>query len=224
MRSALSGMTFDAVEPLERVRVDQVGGAGPVVGHDHHVAHRPLAAPRRRRETPSAAAPRTAAVAASSLHLSAGSRSRDRRRSRARGRARSARGWRAGARGSSAAPPRRRRRRPAARSAARRPRRARANSSSEAPCRPQPSCITTTTSSVPSRRCEALSDRIASSVTRPPALRMMWASPRSRPSIGNRSIRVSMHARTATLRRGRGLEPGRGELVRAGARRPRRMW
>ena len=53
-----------------------------------------------------------------------------------------------------------------------------ANSSSEAPCRPQPSCITTTISSVSSRRCEALSERIASSVTRPPALRMMCASPR----------------------------------------------
>ena len=105
--------------------------------------------------------------------------------------------------------PRRRRTRRAARSAARRRRRApRANASSEAPCRPQPSCMTTTISSVPSSRCETLSERIASSVTSPPALRMMCASPRSRPSIGKRSIRVSMHASTATLRRGRGLSPG----------------
>jgi hypothetical protein len=68
--------------------------------------------------------------------------------------------------------------------------------------------MTTTISSVPSRRCEALSERIASSVTSPPALRMMCASPRSSPSIGKRSIRVSMQASTATLRRGRGSRPG----------------
>ncbi len=74
--------------------------------------------------------------------------------------------------------------------------------------RPQPWCITTTISSVPSSRWETLSERIASSVARPPALRMMWASPRFRPSIGKRSILVSMQASTATLRRGRGLSPG----------------
>src|SRR4051812_3608457 len=68
--------------------------------------------------------------------------------------------------------------------------------------------MTTTTSSVPSTRWEMLSDRIASSVASPPALRMMCASPRSIPSIGKRSIRVSMHDRTATLRRGRGSPPG----------------
>ena len=55
---------------------------------------------------------------------------------------------------------------------------------------------------------DALSERIASSVTRPPALRTMWASPRSRPSIAKRSRRASMQASTATLRRGFELRPG----------------
>jgi hypothetical protein len=32
----------EALEALERVRVDQVGGAGPVVAHDEHVARRAL--------------------------------------------------------------------------------------------------------------------------------------------------------------------------------------
>jgi hypothetical protein len=47
------------------------------------------------------------------------------------------------------------------------------------------------------------SERIASSVTTPPALRIMWASPSSRPSRPTRSMRESMHASTATLRAGR---------------------
>ena len=81
------------------------------------------------------------------------------------------------------------------------------NRSSLAPCRPQSSCITITISSVPSSRCETLSDRNASSVTRPPALRMMCASPRAKPSIVKRSIRASMHASTATFRRGCGPRP-----------------
>src|SRR3712207_8163209 len=71
--------------------------------------------------------------------------------------------------------------------------------------------MTTTISSVPSNRWDALNDRSASSVTNPPALRMMCASPRCSPSIGNKSMRVSMHASTATLRRGRGSSPGRSE-------------
>ena len=112
--------------------------------------------------------------------------------------------------------PRRRRRRRAARSAARRrrpaprrtrPPRRRAGRSRRASRRRSPRC--------PSSRCEALSERIASSVTSPPALRMMCASPRSRPSMGKRSMRVSMQDSTATLRRGRGLRPGRGQLVGA---------
>ena len=37
-------------------------------------------------------------------------------------------------------------------------------------------------SRVPSRRCEMVRDRIASSVTTPPAFRMTWASPSRRPS------------------------------------------
>ena len=39
-----------------------------------------------------------------------------------------------------------------------------------------------TISSVPSSRCEMASERMASSVTTPPALRMTWASPSPRPS------------------------------------------
>ena len=71
---------------------------------------------------------------------------------------------------------------------------------------------------MPSRRWDAVRERIASSVTSPPALRMMWASPRSRPSIENRSMRVSMQARTATLRRGRGSRSGAASAsVRAAA-------
>ena len=58
-------------------------------------------------------------------------------------------------------------------------------------------------SSVPSRRCEIASERIASSVTTPPALRITWASPSSSPSSAAGSRRASMHATTATCLAGR---------------------
>ena len=64
-------------------------------------------------------------------------------------------------------------------------------------------------SRVPSRCWETVSERIVSSVITPPALRMTWASPTSRPSIPNSGIRESMQATTATARAGRtGLLPG----------------
>ena len=46
------------------------------------------------------------------------------------------------------------------------------------------------------------SERVTSSVITPPALRMMCASPCRRPSISKMSIRESMQATTASLRRG----------------------
>src|SRR5919199_1503476 len=56
-----------------------------------------------------------------------------------------------------------------------------------------------TISSVPSSRCEIASERIVSSVTTPPALRMTCASPSSRPRIRVGIMRASMHATTATF-------------------------
>ena len=54
-----------------------------------------------------------------------------------------------------------------------------------------------------------VSDRIVSSVITPPALRITWASPTSRPSRPNSGMRESMQATTATARAGRtGLLPG----------------
>ena len=46
------------------------------------------------------------------------------------------------------------------------------------------------------------SERIASSVARPPALRMMWASPVRRPRTSSTVIRASMQATTASRRPG----------------------
>ena len=58
---------------------------------------------------------------------------------------------------------------------------------------------------VPSLRCEISSERITSSVTIPPALRIRCASPWLRPSSANRSIRASMQQTIATLVVGRAV-------------------
>src|SRR5581483_2707819 len=52
---------------------------------------------------------------------------------------------------------------------------------------------------VASSRCEITSERIASSLTTPPALRITCASPSSRPRILCTSSRASMHATTASF-------------------------
>ena len=57
-------------------------------------------------------------------------------------------------------------------------------------------------SSVPSSRWEIASERIASSVTTPPALRITWASPSERPSAPYTLSRASMQATMAVLRAG----------------------
>ena len=54
-------------------------------------------------------------------------------------------------------------------------------------------------SSVPSSRCEIASERISSSVTTPPALRITCASPSSRPRMRLGCRRASMQATTATF-------------------------
>ena len=54
-------------------------------------------------------------------------------------------------------------------------------------------------SSVPSSRCEMARERIASSVTTPPALRITWASPSCRPRAPYGLSRASMQASTATF-------------------------
>jgi hypothetical protein len=59
-----------------------------------------------------------------------------------------------------------------------------------------------TISSVPSRRWEIASERISSSVTTPPALRITCASPSPSPRIAWTSSRASMQATTASLRDG----------------------
>ncbi len=63
-------------------------------------------------------------------------------------------------------------------------------------------------SRVPSSRCEIVSERITSSVTTPPALRITCASPSVSPSNAPVMIRASMHATTAMLfAGGSGSEP-----------------
>src|SRR5450631_3400225 len=57
-------------------------------------------------------------------------------------------------------------------------------------------------SSVPCRRWEMASERIASAVITPPALRITWASPARSPRTLKRFRRASMHATIATLRAG----------------------
>jgi hypothetical protein len=63
-------------------------------------------------------------------------------------------------------------------------------------------CWTITIPRVPIERCDWVSERITSSVTTPPALRMTCASPGSSPSSGNTGMRESMHATTAIFRAG----------------------
>jgi hypothetical protein len=67
---------------------------------------------------------------------------------------------------------------------------------------PHSVCLMTMISRVSSLRCEIASERITSSVTTPPALRMMCASPFSRPRMAKISIRESMQVTTATCLRG----------------------
>ena len=57
-------------------------------------------------------------------------------------------------------------------------------------------------SAVPSSLYEMTSERIASSLARPPALRMTWASPSSRPAYLAGSRRASMQVRIAKRRAG----------------------
>ena len=59
----------------------------------------------------------------------------------------------------------------------------------------------TAISLVPSKRWEITRERKASRA-RPPAFRMTWASPSSRPSTREGRMRASMQVTTATLRRG----------------------
>src|ERR687893_1578384 len=83
----------------------------------------------------------------------------------------------------------------------------RRNSSSEKVARPQSVWWRSMISSVPSRRWEMESERIASSVIAPPALRITWASPSSSPSARAGSRRASMHATIATRGAGRPASP-----------------
>src|SRR5215213_382320 len=84
----------------------------------------------------------------------------------------------------------------------------RLNSSSVNVSIPQPVWCMRTISFVPSRRCEMARERIASSVTTPPALRITCASPSSSPSTRVGIRRASMQATTATrLAGGRGSSP-----------------
>src|SRR5271165_5822904 len=57
-------------------------------------------------------------------------------------------------------------------------------------------------SRVPSSLVEITSERIASSVARPPALRITWASPSARPAYLAGSSRASMQVRMAKRRAG----------------------
>src|SRR5262244_663561 len=55
---------------------------------------------------------------------------------------------------------------------------------------------------VPSSLCEITSERMASSVARPPALRITWASPSASPAYLAGSSRASMQVRMAKCRAG----------------------
>ena len=66
-----------------------------------------------------------------------------------------------------------------------------------------------TISSVPSSSMLTISERMTSSVTRPPALRMMCASPVRRPSVSSTSRRASMHAMMASLDSGAAVSADR---------------
>src|ERR1700683_986489 len=74
-----------------------------------------------------------------------------------------------------------------------------------------------TISLVPSRRCEMVRDRMTSSVTTPPALRMTWASPSASPSTPYGFSRASMQATTAACDAG---GSGRSALSKLAAYRP----
>jgi hypothetical protein len=91
---------------------------------------------------------------------------------------------------------------------------ARLNSSSVNVSIPQSVWWMRTISSVPSRRWEIASDRISSSVTTPPALRMMCASPSRKPRMAYGFRRASMHASTASFLAGRS---GRSPLSKLAA-------
>ena len=71
------------------------------------------------------------------------------------------------------------------------------NSSSSTLCSPQSVWCNNTISRVPKDLWERQRDRMTSSVTTPPALRTICASPFDRPRILKISIRESMHATTA---------------------------
>ena len=62
---------------------------------------------------------------------------------------------------------------------------------------------------------ESPSERITSSVTTPPALRMTWASPAARPRTASGSIRASMHVTTAMASAGGGGSSVGGTSARA---------
>ena len=65
-----------------------------------------------------------------------------------------------------------------------------------------PVWCTTNHSAVPRSLYEMTSDRMASSVARPPALRMTCASPSARPAYLAGSSRASMQVKMANLRAG----------------------
>ncbi len=73
---------------------------------------------------------------------------------------------------------------------------------------PQSVWWTTNHSSVPSSLWEITSERMASSLARPPALRITWASPSLRPANLAGSSRASMQVRIAKRRAG-----GKGKLA-----------
>ena len=76
------------------------------------------------------------------------------------------------------------------------------SSALDIPARPQRVCCITTTEVTPMVWLDRARLRRTSSVTRPPALRITWASPRSRPSAANTSMRASMQVTTARCRLG----------------------
>src|ERR1700704_3656749 len=73
----------------------------------------------------------------------------------------------------------------------------------------------TMNSCVPSRWCEIMSDRSASSVAIPPALRIMCASPVFSPQNCSAVSRASIQARIASLRDG-GIEMAEFEIAGVG--------
>ena len=76
---------------------------------------------------------------------------------------------------------------------------------------PHPVWPMTTISSVPSSVWLMISERMTSSVARPPALRMMWASPVRRPSVSSTSSLASMQATMAMPRSGAAVSADRSK-------------